>query len=187
MLVSVQSQCVVILLFVRNYQLYISDETFDQIFSTVPVFWSVSFPVSPVSRVFYNASICSDLPNEPDALDITLRDGNHTSCLAIPDPPSSSITVRLSRLGANLSRTTSVLVAVRDINCLPQSGLMVLASAFCEREPCGSRSFCTMMQSFTGKPCSFRCCDKGQSCGTFYLVLQRSALTGTVCEVNIQA
>ena len=146
----------------------------------------MSFSVSPVTRVFYNPPICSDFLNGPDALDLTLRDGNHTSCLAIPDPPPSSITARLSRLGADLSRTTSVLVTVRNINCRPQSGMVVMASAFCEKEPCWSRGLCTMMQSLPGNPCSFRCCNTGQACGIFYISLLGITSTGTVCEVKIR-
>ena len=130
-----------------------------------------SFPGSPVSHVFYDPPICSDVFNEPDSLDLTLRDDNHTSCLAIPDRPPSSITVQLSRLRADISRTNSVLVNVRDINCRPQSGLVVMTSAFCKKEPCGSRSLCTMMQSLPGNPCSFRCCNTGQACGIFYISL----------------
>ena len=141
--------------------------------------------MSPVTRVFYNPPICSDFINEPDALDLTLRDGNHASCLAIPDPSPSSIIVRLTRQGADLPRTTIVRVSVQDINCSPGEGLMVVTAAFCKMEPCGPRSLCTFLYSMPGEPCMLRCCDRGQPCGTFYIILQRHAIVGTVCEINL--
>ena len=142
------------------------------------------FPVSPVSRVFYNRSTCNDLTNDTDALDLNLRDDNHSSCLAIPGPPPSSVIVRMSRLGVELPRTTTVLVIVQDIDCRPQGGLQVLVSPFCRMGTCGQKIFCTRLLSLPGKPCKFRCCDTGQPCGTFYLTLQGQAVMGTVCEVN---
>ena len=147
------------------------------------------FPVLPVSRVFFDPPSCDDLLYTPDALDVMLRDGNHTSCLAIPDPPPSTVIVRLSRQGADLRRTTFVLVSAQDIECRPENGLLVLASAFCKMGLCGPRAICTMLQSTTGNVCTckFRCYDAGQPYGTFHLVLRGQALKGAVCEVKIYA
>ena len=154
--------------------------------STQLYIWcSWAFSVPPVSSVFYNLSNCNDLIKAPDALDLSIQDGNHTSCLAIPDPRPSSITLRLNRQGADLIRTTIFRVVVQDIYCRPESGLMVLTATFRNRESYEPRSVCTMLQSVPGMPCTFRCCDTGQPCGTIYLTLQRHALVGAVCEIII--
>ena len=135
---------------------------FSTIVLNIPPHWSLTpspcstcriFPVLPVSRIFFDPLSCDELTYTPDALDIMLRDGNHTSCLTIPHPPPPSVIVRLSRQGTDLRRTTFVHVSVQDIECRPQNGMMVLASAFCKTEPCGSRTVCTMLQVMPGKPC----------------------------------
>ena len=145
----------------------------------------VLFAVSLMSHVFYNTPTCNELAHQPDAFDLTLRDGDHTSCLLVRDTPPSSIILRLSRQVKDLRRTTFVLVTVHDIDCQPQGGLMVLATTFCRAEPCGPRSVCTTLRSKPGRPCRFRCCDTGQPCGTFYLILRGQAIKGTLCEVTI--
>ena len=140
-----------------------------------------------MSRVYYDPPTCSELTIRPDALDLTLPDGNRSSCLTIPNPPPSSVTVSLSRQVVDFPRTTLVLVTVNDIDCRPEAGLGLLASAFCRTEPCGHRSACITLGSMSGKPCRFRCCNSGQPCGTFYLTLRVQGLKGTLCEVNVLA
>ena len=143
--------------------------------------------MSPVSRVFYDPPTCDALTFKPDTVDLMLRDGNHTSCLAIPHPPPPSVIVRLSRQVTDLRRTTFVHVSVQDIECRPKNGLLVLASAFCKTGPCRPWTICNMLRSVPGKPCKFRCYATTQSYGTFYIALRGQALKGTVCEVNIYA
>ena len=138
-----------------------------------------------MSRVFYDPPTCNDLTYTPIALDLMLRDDNHTSCLAIPDPPPSTVFVRLSRQGIDLRRSTFILVSVKNIECRPENGLLALASAFCKPGTCGPMTICTMLESVPGKLCKFRCYDTGQPYGTFYLALRGQALQGDVCEVKI--
>ena len=153
---------------------------------------NVTVPVSAVSHMFHDIAMCAFSMNINDSVesvlihDTNLTDGDLLSCVELANASAMSITVRLSRKHGPFAMPTEILVSGHDLNCSPEGGLTVFASALCRAAPCGVLSVCTRLHTLLGTACKFQCCEKYQACETFFLHLTHKAQhEAKLCDVTI--